>query len=73
MKYRLFIGSYTNYRKYRSSGMPALIDVKISNIDQRLPPDLKPQVMQARDKRASPWLNALPIREQGPCLKQART
>ena len=37
---------------------------KVHNVIETIPDDIKPFLIQARDKGASSWLNALPIQEQ---------
>ena len=62
--------SAEDLKKQQRSLKEAITRSKIENIDAELPSDLLPHVTQARDKGASSWLNALPLKDQGLVLNK---
>ena len=57
-------------KKHQCSLKLASLNSKMERIDAGLQSDLRQHVLQARDKGASSWLNALPLKEQGLALNK---
>jgi hypothetical protein len=57
-------------KKQQQSLKKTNVSVKMGRIDSSLSDDLLQHVIQARDKGASSWLNAIPIEEQGLVLNK---
>jgi len=57
-------------KKQQQSLKSAGLKSKMNRIDAVLSPDLLTHVNQARDKGASSWLNALPLKDQGLALNK---
>ena len=57
--------SIDDLKKHQKTSKATSLKLKMKRIDTSLPPDLLPYIIQARDKGASSWLNAILLKEQG--------
>ena len=53
------------FKKLHLSSKSVSLKENLVNVDANLPTDLKSFVNQAREKGASSWLNAIPLKDQG--------
>ena len=62
--------SVDDLTKHQQSMKTTYSKSRMEEIDASLSPDLLHSIEQARDKGASSWLNAIPLKEQGLALKK---
>ena len=62
--------SVDDLKKHQQSMKATYSKLRMEEIDASLSPDLLRSIEQARDKGASSWLNAIPLKEQGLALNK---
>ena len=62
--------SVDDLKKHQQSIKTTYSKSRMEEIDASLSPDLLRSIEQARDKGESPWLNAIPLEEQGLALNK---
>ena len=62
--------SVDDLKKHQQSVKTTYSKSRMEEIDASLSPDLLRSIEQARDKGASSWLNAIPLKEQGLALNE---
>ena len=62
-KYRIETCFNRKFHNGKLQLLPFRRKQKIKNVDEKAPTEMKQFIIQARDKGASSWLNAMPIEE----------